>query len=891
MALNAGTKLGPYEIQSALGAGGMGEVYRARDTRLDRTVAIKVLPSHLSTNPDLRARFEREARAVSSLNHPHICVLHDVGHQDGTDYIVMELVEGETLLDRLKKGPLPLDQTLRYGIEIADALDKAHRHGVIHRDLKPGNVMLTKAGSKLMDFGLAKRALAGDGGGGVSALPTQEKPLTEAGSLLGTYQYMSPEQLEGKDADARADIWALGCVVYEMATGQRAFTGKSQASLISAILKDEPQPISKLQPMTPPALDRLVKVCLAKDPDDRLQTAHDVMQELKWIAEGGSQAGSAAGASPAVRPVWVRALPWTIAALGVSIGVLSALRGSRPSAMPPALHAGVDLAAVSGPGGVLRSVVVTPGGERLVVWYDTETMRELIVRDLASFETRPVLGTRGAVNPFVSPDGRWLGFYADGKIKKVAFAGGDPITICDAPINSPGAAWGPDGTILFTPSWDSGLSRVPEGGGQPAEVTHTDRTRGEGYHGWPDFLPDGRAALFTIVKSILGDSLVALLDLASSKTDVLFQGAFPRYIATGHIVFFRHGRYFAVPFDAASLRVSGEERPVLAGARPLEPTGELESPLSFSRNGILAYIPGESPVLKPYTQLAWISRKGKVEPLPFEGHHQVTGARLSPDGRRVAVARYAEGEVQIWIYDLARGTSERLTRDGLNEGPLSWHPDGTQVAFSSLVRDRAAMIPRAMVIDGSRGPVPLVDSGRSASGWEWSPDTTAVVFRETSPQTGYDIFAMREGKAGTRQPVVATPLEEVFPALSPDGRFLAYSSGGAVHVVRFPKGDGHVQAAEHAACPRWSRATRELIYLQGGKLVAARWEGSDTGFRLLTPVSLFDAPPGMRSFDVAADGQRFLFQLPVAGRTPRPEVRVRTDGFAELGQAAWTGNR
>src|SRR5262245_16380281 len=441
MSLAAGTRLGPYEVLGSLGTGGMGEVYRARDTRLDRSVAIKVLLERLASYADLRQRFEREAKAVSSLNHPHICTLHDVGHQAGLDYLVMELVEGETLLDRVKKGPLPLDQTLRYGIEIADALDRAHRNGVIHRDLKPGNLMLTKSGSKLMDFGLAKRALSRDGKDCVSAIPTQEKPLTEAGSLLGTYQYMSPEQLEGKDADVRSDIWALGCVLYEMATGKRAFDGKSQASLISAIMTSEPQSIAQLQPMTPPALERLVKVCLAKDPDDRLQTAHDVMQELKWIAEGGGARAEVAKASRfRERALWAGGL--VAATIGTWLVATMKQRAPEP-------ERAIQFEIRPPEGTVLQPyMAVSPQGTHIAFTVqDAAGVDRLFVSTLSTGKTEPIAGTEGAAGPFWSPDGRSVGFHADSRLKRVDIAGGVPQTIT-AVAEVRGATWRRDGWIV-----------------------------------------------------------------------------------------------------------------------------------------------------------------------------------------------------------------------------------------------------------------------------------------------------------------------------------------------------------------------------------------------------------------------------------------------------------
>src|SRR5712664_1139805 len=470
MPLAQGTHLGPYEILAPLGAGGMGEVYRARDTRLDRTVAIKILPAQFSSDPILRQRFEREAKAISSLNHPHICVLHDVGSQDGIDYLVMECVEGETLAKRLEKGPLPLDQVLKVGTQIADALDKAHRSGVVHRDLKPGNIMLTSSGAKLLDFGLAKAAPPLVAGATLTAAATRTTPVTEQGTIVGTFQYMSPEQVEGKEVDARSDIFSFGSVLYEMVTGRRAFPGKSQLSVASAVMEKDPEPIGTLQPLTPPALDRAIRCCLAKDPEDRWQTARDLLLELKWIAEAGSQAGLRAEGTPRSRSY--NRLSWTLVAV-LSLGVLVLLIISRQrvpaSAAPlrflihPPENSYID------PEG---HAAVSPDGRHLAFIAPGSSGKDVLwLRSLDSLAARSLAGTEGSLFPFWSPDSRWIGFFTNrSTLQKIDITGGPPIPVASAPGGN-GGTWSRDGVIVFETGATRLLYRVSAAGGEVVPLT------------------------------------------------------------------------------------------------------------------------------------------------------------------------------------------------------------------------------------------------------------------------------------------------------------------------------------------------------------------------------------------------------------------------------------
>ncbi len=493
MALTAGTKLGPYEIQSPLGAGGMGEVYRARDTRLDRAVAIKILPAHLSANPELKERFEREARTISSLNHPHICHLYDVGSANGTDYLVMELLEGETLANRLQRGMVPIKQALQYGVQIAEALDNAHKHGIVHRDLKPGNIMLTRAGAKLLDFGLAKptpsMAVAS------SSMETMSDPLTAAGMLVGTYQYMAPEQVEAKDADARSDVFALGTVLYEMCTGRRAFSGKSRASVMSAILEKDPEPMSALQPLTPPALEHLVRTCVAKDAEQRWQSAGDVARQLQWIALSGNPAIGYRGALPQRER-----LAWGLVAALVVVTIAGVIWNWRSEPAPEAST--IRSSIVAPPGSAFRFVgyesgfALSPDGRRLAYIASVgEGKTALWVRSLDSPSGHPLPETEGATSPFWSPDSKVIGFFSGGQLKRVDATGGLPLTICVA-SDARGGTWNRAGDILFGSHADEPIYRVSAAGGVPVAVTQLDPNRKQRSHQWPYFLPDGRHFLY-----------------------------------------------------------------------------------------------------------------------------------------------------------------------------------------------------------------------------------------------------------------------------------------------------------------------------------------------------------------------------------------------------------
>jgi serine/threonine protein kinase len=651
MALVPGTRLGPYEVVGPLGAGGMGEVYRARDTRLDRPVAIKVLPAHLASDENLRQRLEREAKAVSKLSHPNICALFDIGSEDGLHYLVLELVEGETLEQKLIRGPLPLDQTIRYGAQIADALAAAHKLGIMHRDLKPSNIMVTKSGAKLMDFGLAKQTGPAPLAAALNQM-TADK-LTGEGTIVGTFQYMPPEQLEGKEADARSDIFTLGEVIYEMSTGKPAFSGKSRASLIAAILTNDPPPITQIQPLTPPALERVIKKCLAKNSDERWQNASDLASELNWILEGGSQVGLAAplirSRKKRERATWIGAGVLLIL-LAAYVGWQSgqAQRSGSPAHLTIALPPGKALLADS-----TEPITISPDGS-VVVYSASGNDRnpELYLRKLGSFESTPIAGTEGAQSPFFSPDGEWLGFVtAEHKLKKVSLRGGSAVVLADqaAPI---GASWAKDDTIYFLQSFTSGVYAVPAAGGQARQVTRPGSAPTDRVQLWPNVLPENNGLIFTVwTGRSFNEARIEGLSFKSKKPKVLVEGGTGgRYLSNGYLAYARNGTLFVVGFDPERMEIKGTPVPVLEGIMTGASNGDAD--FDVSKNGTLIFEPGTFTSFQ--RNLVWMDRDAKVTDIAHEVRPYAFPA-ISPDGKRVALTLQGSS-FDVWVYDLERGT-------------------------------------------------------------------------------------------------------------------------------------------------------------------------------------------------------------------------------------------
>ena len=890
-----GRRLGPYEIFAAIGAGGMGEVYKARDTRLDRIVAIKVLPTHLANRSELRDRFEREAKTMASLNHPHICVLHDVGHQDGTDYLVMEYLEGETLAQRLLKGPLPIEHVLRYAIEIADALDKAHRKGITHRDLKPGNIMLTKSETKLLDFGLAKLTQEPTPAAPDSQIPTINSAITGEGTILGTLQYMAPEQVEAKEVDARTDIFAFGAVVYEMATGRKTFEGKTSASVMAKILEADPPPMSSLQPLTPPVLDRVVKKCLAKEKEKRWQAASDVCDELKWIAEGGSQFASVPTAvTRDIRARWRRAIVLGLGALLLGVGISGlAIWNLKPSPPQPVTRMVVTLPPGQQLAGLENGSAVTlsPDGTHLA-YVARKGAQQIYLRAMDSLEAKPIPGTEGAVNPFFSPDRKWVGFFADGKLKKVPVNGGAALTLGDA-VQPRGANWSSQGMIVFAPTGVSVLYQVSDVGGAPQPLTRLEK--GEASHRWPEFLPGGKVVLFTAGTAAINfvNGQIAVQSLVTGERRNLVQaGMQPRYSPSGHLIYAQGGTLMAVPFDPQRLVATGAAVPVVEGVLQSTVTGV--AAYNFSAKGSLVYVLGG--VQSAQSKMMWVSRNGTEQPVAAPAHAYVN-PRLSPDGRRVGVA-IQEHETQTWQYDFSRETLTRLTFEGnVNNAPV-WTPDGKRIAFiSNKEGSRNLFWQRA---DGGGGMERLTTSVYTHVPGSWSPNGQLLAFVEVNPTTGYDIWVLRmSGRKA--QPFLRTPFNESVPEFSPYGLWLANVSDESgryeIYVQPYPGPGGKYQiSTEGGTEPVWNRNGRELFYRSGDKMMAVDIS-TQHSFAAGKPRMLFEGhyvptPVSFPNYDVSPDGQRFLMLKPSESEGAAPtQINVVLNWFEELKQKVPTAKK
>lgn len=878
MPLSPGTKLGPYEVESPLGAGGMGEVYRARDTRLDRSVAIKTVPANLSASADLKARFEREARAVSSLNHPNICHLYDVGVQDGTAFLVMEYLEGQTLDDRLRKGPLPLKQALTIAIQIAEALATAHRAGILHRDLKPGNIMLTAIGAKLLDFGLAKtlpgvaagpdaamnRLTPSSGTVTIADLTSPAQPLTKHGVVVGTFQYMAPEVLQGGEADARTDIFSFGCVLYEMITGHRAFEGKSQLSVMTAILEKDPEPPSSLAPASPPALNYLITTCLAKNPDERFQAVRDVKLQLQWIAQSGA-------AEPEKSTVSAKRslLAWSLLALAIAVAAVSSIAYFRivfrpvpivrSSILPPTGNSFMTSVPTSGP------AVISHDGTRIAFTARDEKGKVLLyVRSLSSTTALPLAGTDDAMYPFWSGDNHDLGFFSQDKLKRISADGGPVQVLCDAP-NGRGGTWNRDGVILFAPSPQNPLARIPATGGSPEPATKLDASRTENSHRFPYFLPDGQHFLFWARSASAQDQGLYVGTLGSLQATQVLKGVTTGIYASGYLLYMRDQTLLARPFDRNTFQLSGTAMPV--AERVLVNGVTVVPEFSASDNGTLVYHTGD---VSGAWDLLWYDRQGKAIGAVSQQERYYYPA-LSPDGTRVAVALFngVQGWADIWILDLIRGTKSRLTfSSGAQIYPV-WSRDGKTIYYGSNLKSANHIYAKAADGSGSEQSILEIPGDMDVPQCV-SPDGRYLIFGRVpwnDPHNYWEIWAL--ALTGDRKPflIVKGPFANSNPSISPNGRWLAYHSDESgrneVYLTAFPNGGPRWQVSANGGfMARWRGDGKELFFLDpGDKIMAVDVDPTGATPKLGVPHVLFQAIGIQRqvgSYVVAPDGKRFL---------------------------------
>jgi serine/threonine protein kinase/Tol biopolymer transport system component len=870
MGLTSGTKLGPYEIRSALGAGGMGEVYRARDTRLDRSVAIKILHSHLSCTPELKMRFEREARMLSSLSHPHICSLYDVGKDGDVEFLVMELLEGETLSARLQRGPLPVSAVVKLSIEIADALAKAHRLGVIHRDLKPSNIMLTANGAKLMDFGLAKPNVAGTGAVGspslaelaTATMQSPSSPLSSAGILIGTIQYMAPEQIEGKEADVRSDIFALGSVLYEAVTGRRAFEGKTHISIASAILQKDPAPITVENPGASLApLEATIRTCMAKEPDERFQTAHDVKLQLMWLAQVSSS--QPAGGKKTSAVAWI-AMGAVILALLVTISLLVRELKNRPAssgngvtrftiALPPRQELAVNNS---------QAVVLSPDGRYLAYVAAENGVPHLYTRRLDQFDSVAIPDSEGTTFPFFSPNGDWIAFFSQGKLKKAPSNGGVPVVICEVPTFF-GGTWTPqDVIVVAVPNY--GLASVPAGGGSLQKISVA--TKDIIYPQGATSFAGGEWIAFT---DFLSNNLsVMAVKLKTGELRTLLRNAQAPSYAEGHLMYFQGGTLWAVPFDPVKATIQGDAIQIQSGIDQEAYIAQV----SASETGVLAYAPGPAGSFSRNMYL--VNRKGQEQKLDIPPKDYVDPV-ISPDGTRIACLFRSVAGQQLVVLDRDRGLFNTLVSSGLNAAP-AWLADGKTLIFDSVDDQRRAIY--RVSADGSSTPQVIRTISLNSHVTSAAGEYAAVMVND--PATSADLWLLNLQNPEDMRPFKNTTAAERQGSLSADGHWMAYVSNESgrpqIYLEAVPGPGGRRQISNDGGEePRWVRNGREITYRNGTKMMSVPVQ-MRPAFQIGKPTELFDRKFdrgfGVAGYDVTPDGQTFVM---TRSEHPAPtEIRV-----------------
>jgi serine/threonine protein kinase/Tol biopolymer transport system component len=835
----------------------MGEVYRARDIRLDRSVALKVLPPGIAGRADLRTRFEREARAISALNHPNICTLFDVGGEGETSYLVMELIEGETLASLLQKGPLPLERVLRYGIEIAAALAAAHRHKIVHRDLKPGNIMLTRSGIKLLDFGLAR--LQETPPVASHDAPTAMNPLTAEGTIVGTLQYMAPEQLEGRSIDERTDLFALGCILYEMATGHRAFDGSSSASIITSIMSAQPAPMTSVTPVAPASLERLVAKCLEKSADDRWQSASDLAIELRWIAEGSGPSAVQTKGPRSTRAAWLVAL---LACVGAAVFAILWVRRPHDETVP--LRSTLPLVAERLAEDLLRRpIAISPDGRYLAYTATVNGKPMLWLRSFIDGNAAPVPGSEGAVGPFWSPDSGQIGFLQASKLVSASRQGGPISAICDV---SPGAntmaAWTSHGTIIFSElTTHRGLQEVPASGGTPRPLGPPPPSRGAIL--FPQLADRDHLVYCTVLKG--GDLRLHLLTLDSGRDRDLGDIESRVEIVGNEMLFVRDGSLFAQRIDTDFHRIG-------------EPALIASEVATYATLGTAVFT--ACPFAVVYagsandSRLTWFDRHGNVLSV-FGPNNVLPGVRISHDGRRVAIAvtdaRLGTGD--LWSCDLARNTAIRLTSTRLNEGSPVWSPDDRTIAYSYELDGP----PHLFTMPAGGGEPTMITPIRGIQYVsDWTPDGRFLAFSESSATTKRDIWLVSPKPGAQPVPWLKTPFFEGSPRVSPDGRWMAYVSDASgqteIYVAPFDRPNDALQVSRGGGrSPVWAHDGGGIFYGTSDRAIYSVKLRTKPSLDADPPVLLFRNSEGEWSqFDVAPGDDKFLSARTLSGPETRP---------------------
>jgi serine/threonine-protein kinase len=895
-----GSKLGVYEITALVGKGGMGEVYRGRDTKLKREVAIKILPEEWARDTDRISRFQREAEVLASLNHPNIAAIYDVQEAEGSRFLVLELIEGETLADRIQRGPIPVNEALNIAKSICEALEAAHEKGIVHRDLKPANVKITPDGKvKVLDFGLAKSMENSPASVTLSNSPTLVNSMaaTNAGIIIGTAAYMSPEQARGRKADVRSDVFSFGCVLYEMLTGRRAFQGEEVSDILASVLAREPD-FTALPPKVTPQIRKLLQRCLEKDPKRRGQSAGDLRIEIEDALAGPADQVATAASPPVIGNVTLAVIAAAaIVAFGITIFLWAPWHKAMPAAplrLSSELGADVGLAA-SVPGN--SALALSPDGSMLAFVGAKDGPAQIYIRRLEQLQASPIAGTSGASSPFFSPDGQWLGFFADGKLKKVSVTGGAAVTLADAPT-SRGGSWGEDGNIVFHPNPQGGLLRVSSAGGKAEPLTKLEQ--GEVTHRWPQVLPGAKAVLY--MSSGAGgaaenNSDIVVQSLSSGTPKVLLRGYHPQYAASGHLLYINAGTLFVAPFDLNRLEVTGQSLPAVERVSAQVASGAAQ--FAVSQTGAFTYLPGqstgnESPIL-------WLTRDGKTAPLRTMPSNW-SNPHFSPDGQRLAIDIFS-GNIDVWIYEWMRDTLTRFTFDPGNDQKPVWTPDGKRIVF---VSDRAKgqinlYWQRA---DGTGEVQRLTESSYPQVPSSFHPSGKYLAFNEATPKSNNDLMILPvEGdetsgwKPGKRSVFLSTPANEQEPMFSPDGRWIAYisdeSGRNEVFVRPFPGPGGKWQiSTTGGAETSWSRTGHELLYrAPDNRIMVASYTAEGDSFKADKPRLWSEQAvlplPRQRTFDLHPDGERIVAAVPTSVREEKlDKVTLIFNFFDELRRIA-----